>query len=318
MPITTLLLDAKKVIPGHFADLKTGKPVWVDTNAPTAEELSEVSKVVGMNTEEITALLKPTQRPTLFNVKNYSVVVFGMTKASEAAVHVVPVLFFISHDRNDLITIHAEFCRAVERVRAYTEDHRFATFSKGITNVLYALLDEIIDGYFGQVDELGTRVDTIEKHMFEYRQSNTVMRNTFNVKKSLLYMHKALIGNREVVHAIEKQYGQFLDNERLENFRELNGSIIQLIEMITTYHDIVTTSVEIHLSAISNNLNVTMKRVTSWGALILVPSLIAGIFGMNFQNEPLLHNRFGFFISLAVMIVSVYVLAWYFKKRDWL
>lgn len=228
-----------------------------------------------------------------------------------------PIIFFISKTRNDLISIHNHQSKAIAKVYNYTQAHSKEIFRHGTTHVLFTLLDEIIDSFFIQLEQLNDLIDVIELKMFEYKQSNAVMRHTYHVKKSLLYIHKALVGNREVLHSIEKRYAQFVDQNYLEEFRELHGNITQLLEMTTTYHDIITTSIEIHMSAISNNLNTTMKRVTSWGAIILVPSLIAAIFGMNFQHEPLLTSRFGFIISLTLMAISVYLLAWYFKRRSW-
>ena len=191
-------------------------------------------------------------------------------------------------------------------------------FRGGITLVLFTLLEEIVEDFFSDVDAIRDAIEQIEEKMFDYKDSKKVMKRTFATKKSLLYVHRALIGNREVVQAIEKHYAQFLDVKKLEDFRQLTGDITQLIEMATTYHDILTTSVEVHLSAISNNLNVTMKRVTSWGAIILVPSLVAGIFGMNFREIPLLTSHEGFAIAITLMAVSVFLLGWYFKKKDWM
>ncbi|MFH1236479.1 MAG: CorA family divalent cation transporter [Parcubacteria group bacterium] len=314
----TLVFDKGSIRQGAFSDLKSGKPVWADTTRGNASELEGISRHVGMPVHEIEHLMGSTQRPILFNIDKYSVVVFSGTFGEKETLVVLPVLMFISKDQNDFLTVHREHSRAVSKMYAFTASRSAEMFQGGITLVLLTLLEEIIENFFSDVDGIRDSIEAIEQKMFDYHDSKRVMRKTFSTKKSLLYMHKALIGNREVVQAIEKHYAQFLDLKRLEDFRQLSGDITQLIEMATTYHDILTTSVEVHLSAISNNLNITMKRVTSWGAIILVPSLIAGIFGMNFREIPLLTSHEGFAVSITLMVVSVFLLGWYFKRKDWM
>lgn len=314
----TLILDKGSVTEGRFSDLQSGKPVWVDTSQPTPAELETISTHVGMAVEELRHLLAPTQRPVLFNIEKYSVVIFSAPFIDRDHVRALPIVAFVSKVQNDILTVHQEHSSAVAKMYAYTSTRSIEMFKGGITHVLLTLFDETIEQYFSHIDSIRDAIEAIEEKMFDYHDSKRVMRRTFSTKKSLLYTHKALIGNREVVQAIEKHYAQFLDVKKLEDFRQLSGDITQLIEMATTYHDILTTSVEVHLSAISNNLNVTMKRVTSWGAIILVPSLIAGIFGMNFREIPLLTSHEGFAIAIAAMAVSVFLLGWYFKKKDWI
>lgn len=318
MPHKTLILDKNSVREGAFSDLKSGKPVWTDITQPSPEDLAMLAGHIGMESKEIEHLLILTQRPKLFNAEKYSVVVFAVPVMIGDSLTTAPLLLFVSKGQNDLITVHREHVKAVSAVHGYALSRGSQALGAGVTHLLHTLLEEIVDSYFEHIGTLSTAIESIEKKMFEYRQSKVLMRHTFATKKSLLFFHRALIGNREVVQAIEKHYAQFLDAEKLEDFRELSGDITQLIEMATTYHDILTTTIQIHLSAISNNLNVTMKKLTSWAAIILVPSLIAAIFGMNFREIPLLSSHEGFAIAIGSMAISIFLLGWYFKRKDWL
>jgi len=96
------------------------------------------------------------------------------------------------------------------------------------------------------------------------------------------------------------------------------ADLSSLVDSVSIYNDILSTATEVHLSIVSNNLNLTMKKMTSWGAIILVPSLIAGIYGMNFVHLPLSGIKGGFWILLALMAASVAGLVRYFRKQDWL
>ncbi len=313
----TFILDKNTVKSGKFTDLKTGQPVWSDFEKPTKSEIEQVASLIGIQAQEIKELLRLEQRPLLYNEKNYSVIVTSTPTLVEDHLAVAPVLIFISKSRNDLITLHRHHVSAIDKIYSYTAARSNTVFKEGITHILFILLDEIVDSYFQQIDGLSDIIEEVEDRMFDYKKSNVIMKKSFMVKKSLILFHKALVANREVVVAIEKQYAQFLDSSKIELFTEINNHITQLIEMVATYRDILTSTIEIHLSSISNNLNITMKRVTSWGALVLVPSLIAGIFGMNFKYIPTLQSPVGFYLALTVMLLSVLLLAWYFKKRDW-
>lgn len=314
----TSIFEKNSVRPGTLDDLKYAKMVWSDIEGPTEKELSLVGNFVGTRPDELTGMMKRTQRPVVFNLNKYSAVIFAMPFIDKEVIGTAPIVFLISRSMNNLIALHKKSCPAIKKVNAYSEAKNAAVFKSGSTTLLMTILDEIIDHYFVALDNLSDQIEEIEQKMFDYKHSAQVMEKTFAVKKSLIYIHKSLVANRDVILDIEKQNVQSMDIKKVAGFHGINADITQLIEMTTTYRDIVTSAIEIHLSSISNNLNITMKKVTSWGALILVPSLIAGIFGMNFRHIPLLDSSVGFFISIIVMVISVTVLAFYFRKKDWL
>ena len=94
--------------------------------------------------------------------------------------------------------------------------------------------------------------------------------------------------------------------------------ITQLIDMETTYRDILTGTLDIYMSAVSNNMNVVVKKMTAYGSLILVPTLISGIYGMNFRHMPELGWGYGYYLALLMMLISVVILYYYFDKNDWI
>lgn len=314
----TLILEKNAVRPGSLADLQSTKLVWADIAAPSEKELAAVFKYTGYQPETVATMLKRSQRPVIDNGTKYSAVIFDMPVIDRDVIGTAPVVFLVSKAMNNLIAIHKKSCPAIQKVKTYTDARNLGVYRAGASTLLMTLLEEITDNYFTVLDSLSDQIEEIEEKVFDYRHSAQVMKKTFAAKKSLMYIHKALVANRDVILAIEKQNARDLDISKIENFHGINADITQLIEIATTYRDIVTSAIEIHLSSISNALNITMKKVTSWGAVILVPSLIAGIFGMNFRHIPMLDSPAGFFLSLILMVVSVILLAWYFRKKDWL
>jgi len=316
--VKTLTFEKNSIQEGKFTDLKSGKLVWVDLENPEAGELTKLAETVGLSETELKEYLKTSQRPILFNLSEHSVMIFDVPVSDKGFKYTSPVAVFVSKKGNDFITVHKTFSPAIKKIYTYNKGRLQEIFKGGVTLIMLTILEEIIDSYFTELDDVSDQIEDIEKQMFDYKNSSSVMKKTFAVKKSLIFIHKALVANREVVSALEKQFAQFLDQKKMGFYQGLSTDITQLVEMTTTYRDIITSVIEIHLSSISNNLNVTMKKVTSWGAIILVPSLIAGIFGMNFRHIPTLDSPAGFFVALLVMILASAALTWYFKKKDWL
>ena len=110
----------------------------------------------------------------------------------------------------------------------------------------------------------------------------------------------------------------FLDRKDLSKFRLLHSDFTQLVELTVTYRDILTTTIEVYLSVVSNNLNITVKKLTAWGAIILLPSIVSGIYGMNFKYLPEAEWRYGYLFALAIMLAMVLVSYIYFKRKEWL
>jgi len=131
-----------------------------------------------------------------------------------------------------------------------------------------------------------------------------------------------LTGNREVIAGIEKEYVMHIEKKNVKLFRNIYNDVVQLIDMVSTNREILTGAMDIYLSSISNSMNVIMKTLTIISAFVLIPTLISGVYGMNFAggglNMPELTWRYGYVFALLLMLVSVLVLFIWFKKRKWL
>lgn len=312
-----------KISKGEINDLKTSDTVWVDITNPTNQELGQITQHTGIEEKQIRGWMGEKKRPAALDYKKYSVLTFlepveEILKNGKRTIVAKPCVILISHTRNDLITIHAKPMRAISNIESYQEIYKNQIFSKGATFLLFTLLNEIIEHYYDSLDILNETVQEAEVLAVNSKPGARLMQQILAVKKSIIYFHKALIANREVIVAIENEHLEFLDEEMLREFRILSSSLTQLMEINSTYRDILNSSTEIHLAVISNNLNETMKKITSWGAIILVPSLIAGIFGMNFKQVAAFEWEYGLETSVGAMVLSVAVLYWYFRKKDWL
>ena len=140
----------------------------------------------------------------------------------------------------------------------------------------------------------------------------------FTVKKELIRINKSASANREMVGCIEKEYITQIPKKHMKEFRDVYNDCVQVREIGETYRDIVTGILDVYLSSVSTNLNITIKKITSYEALILIPTLISGIYGMNFQFMQEIGWQYGYGFALGLMALSVIVLYIYFKKLDWI
>ena len=166
------------------------------------------------------------------------------------------------------------------------------------------------------------RIDVIEDKVIE-KPDKTTVKSIFTIKKTLIYFHKALTANREVISAIEKEYVANIDKKNIKRFRALYNDVTQLIDTEGTYRDILTGTLDVYLSSVSNNLGQVMKTLTVISAFVLIPTLISGIYGMNFNNAsqynmPELYWQYGYFFALGLMLISMIVAYVFFRKKGWL
>lgn len=312
------VLEKDKIIKGRFEDIKKRVIIWADFLEPSASEIKNIADFVGMDEKEIHGLLEPHTRPVLANIDKYSMIVV-QTPAEHEESATMPLLIFISKKSNDLISLHMHRMPSIERMLAWNEKRKVNIFQKGTTFILYRLIDEIATSYSCMLDAVDDNIDLLEEGIYkEEKEHKDMMRNAFDVKKQLIFFYKALTANRDIVSSIEKEYGMFLSKKDLSKFRLLYSDFTQLIELTVTYRDILTTTIEVYLSVVSNNLNITMKKLTAWGAIILLPSLVSGIYGMNFKYLPEAEWRYGYLFALGIMLAMVLAAYAYFKRKEWI
>jgi len=140
----------------------------------------------------------------------------------------------------------------------------------------------------------------------------------FREKKALIHIERALAANRDVLLEIDKGGHKNVDKASLELFRYIYNDTVQLIDMISTDRDILSNTVDVYMTAISNNLAMTVNKLTAWGSLILIPTFIASIYGMNFAHQPELKWQYGYPFALGLMVLSAVILYSYFKKKKYI
>jgi magnesium transporter len=188
---------------------------------------------------------------------------------------------------------------------------------EGIGFPLYLILDEIVDGYLAAVDRFEDLSDDIEDRVFEEEGVGDVQEDIFRLKREVVRFRRLAMPVREVVDLLHESSGCVTEALR-PYYRDVLDHVIRATEFTDNIRDLLTSALESQLAQVSNRLNVVMKHLTGWAAIILVPTLIAGVYGMNFHHMPELSWTVGYPLALGTMLVSAVVLYVVFKRRDWL
>jgi len=306
---------------GSLNDLSSSSICWADCTNPTKKELKDISEKAKIPLNELESVLDEDERPKVSDVEKYSLIIVRTPWIKDDDILTTPLSIFISKDKNNIITITLKETHAIRKIKKLIDTKKIDLYSMGMSFFTYKLLDEVLDAYFFVLDTLEERIDLIEDHVIE-KPDKISVRNIFSVKKTLIYFHKALTANREVISSIEKEYVTNIDKKNIKRFRALYNDVTQLIDTEGTYRDILTGTLDVYLSSVSNNLNKVMKTLTIGASFILIPTLISGIYGMNFQYVPEMHTalgqRFGYYFALGFMVLSVVVSYLFFKKKGWL
>jgi magnesium transporter len=289
--------------------------VWFDVDEPTPDDIATLEREFGFHPLALEDSVQPHQRAKIEQYDSYFfLVAYGTTLArNELVAH--EIAMFVSH--NYLVTVRKppafDIGRAVKRWESHEE---LATEGGGY--LLYILLDEVVDGYFEVMEVAQERADDIEDQVFGTANPETVQNEIFRLKKALVRFRKGVAPLRDVLDVLQRDSGGVVTPRLEPYYRDVYDHVLRATDFIDSARDLLSSALEASLAVVNNRLSEVMKRLTSWGAIILVPTLIAGIYGMNFHQMPELSWYLGYPFALALMAGSAFLLYRMFRRRGWL
>ena len=289
--------------------------LWFHLDSPTQEELSFLEKELQIHPLTIEDIRKQNQRPKVESFENYIYMAIHPL-ARRDNVEIVPSELDLLMGKNWLISAHygpipglIESSRINERIAA--------ALQRGLDFLLYTVLDLVVDSYFPILDAIDDEIDDLEDRLLEQAKVEDMDR-LLTLKRSLIHVRRSVSPQREVLNQLTRHDFPFIGSQHSVYFRDVYDHLIVITEELDSLRDILSGALEIHLASVSNQLNVTMKRLTAWGTILVVITAIAGIYGMNFKYMPELEWRYGYPLVIAIMVVICVGLYAYFQKRDFL
>jgi magnesium transporter len=307
-------------IPTTEIHLNLGKPgrfVWVALRDPEPQELAQMQQEFGLHELAVEDALHGHQRP---KVEEYGDCLFAVVHTLEldeasGTLHEGEVNIFAGTDYVLSIRKRTREGFREVRERAEREPH---LLREGPGYVLYALMDKIVDRYFPILEVLENELERIEDRIFGGEPARANVEALYDLKRKLMLLRHAAA---PLYEAMGKLYGgrvPAITTGTQDYFRDVYDHLFRINQSIDTLRDMLTTAISVNLSLVSMNESETVKRLASYGALVAVPTMIAGIYGMNFEFMPELHWRFGYPLSLSVMAVVDAYLFYRFRKVGWI
>jgi magnesium transporter len=188
----------------------------------------------------------------------------------------------------------------------------------GVSFLLWGLLDAIVDGHFEAVQSLDVEIETLEDLLFDEVPRNTeVQRRSFELRKSLVLLRRLVLPMREVVNSLMRRDLRILDEGMAPYYQDIYDHVLRATEWTESLRDLVTTILETNIAIQGNRMNLVMKKVTSWAAIIAVPTAITGFYGQNLPY-PGFSADWGFWASSGLIVGLSGLLYWSFRRRDWI
>jgi magnesium transporter len=299
----------------HLAD--PSAVVWFDLCEPSAADLASISEELGLHPLAVEDAVQRHQRPKLDRyashlfVTAYSVALD--TTTGQLAVREVAA--FVTS--NALVTVRKSPDFDIDAVvKHWDQSADLAVHGTGY--LLYGLLDYVVDTHFDAVQSLDVQVEGLEDGLFEENPRDQEMQvRTFQLRKSLVTLRRVVLPMREVVNSLLRRDLHAIDAEMVPYFQDVYDHVLRATEWTESMRDLVTTILETHLTVRGNRLNVIMKQVTSWAAIIAVPTAVTGFYGQNVPYPGFGHIS-GFWTSSLLTLGLAVALFVVFRRKDWI
>jgi magnesium transporter len=304
--------------PGELRDRATeeGDFVWVGLHEPSEEEIADVARTFDLHPLAVEDAVTAHQRPKL---ERYGHTLFLVLKTlwyvdEQDAVETGEIALFIGHDF--VVSVRHGQGNELHSARTDLEaGHQALTHGPG--GVVYAVMDRVVDEYVAVVEELVIDVDEIETSVFSDQRTNDSAR-MYILKREIAEVRRAVLPLREPLNRFVAGSVHGVREEAAPFFRDVADHLARAAETVDSLDALLSTAFDAHLAQISVQQNDDMRKISAGAALIVVPTLIAGIYGMNFRHMPELDWTLGYPFALLLMAAAAGGLWVLFKRSGWL
>ncbi|WP_136481406.1 magnesium/cobalt transporter CorA [Cognatitamlana onchidii] len=291
---------------------------WLNLNGLNhVKDIEKLGYHFGFHPLVLEDIVNIAQRPKVDEYDDYIFVVLKMLNytqtqqlESEQISFIIGKNYVISFQEaeNDVFdTVRNRLRHAVGRIRQMHADY-----------LLYALIDTVIDHYFGIIETLGDKIEDLESAIFSGEIDKSAGRTIQDLKREVLRVRRTILPIREVINKVEKSHHALIQKQTTTYFKDINDHISQVSENIEIYREMIWSLMEMYMTTINNKMNEIMKVLTIMASIFIPLTFITGVYGMNFHNIPELHYKNGYYVVWVTMAIIVIAMLWYFRRKKWL
>ena len=299
------------------ASREPGAFVWLGMVEPVAPEFDEIAKEFALHDLAVEDAVEAHQRP---KVEDYGGTLLVVVKTahyvdSEEVIDVGELVIFVNPDF--VITVrHGRGPLDAVRHKLEADPQRMAL---GTAAVLHAILDRVVDDYEVAVQGIDTDIQEVEKQVFRTarRELNPAER-IYKLEREVLDFHRAVAPLTEAVAGMSRGHFGVIPSELHEYYRDVEDHLRRVYGRIVGFRELLSSALQANLTQVSVRQNDDMRRISAWVAILAVPTMVAGIYGMNFEHMPELKWEYAYPTVLAVILLACIALYWRFKRSGWL
>jgi len=290
---------------------------WLDIIEPTPDELHHLSETLDLHELAVEDAFKGMQRPKIDHYDSHLFINLYHANYNEKAKALNTVEMSVFVTKRGLVTIRSTGDFDMSAVtKRWDESSELS--DGGVDYLLWGLLDVVVDSYFDVIQELDMELEELESMMFEEKRNNRLIQErSYALRKALVLLRRVAIPMREVLNPLVRRETKFLGEHMAPYFQDVYDHIMRVGDWTDSLRDLVTTLLETNLTIQGNQMNLIMKKVTSWAAIIAVPTAITGFYGQNLPY-PGFDTQGGFITSTVLIVLISGILYSVFKRRDWL
>ncbi len=291
----------------------TRKPAWIRIVGLDEEKINQLSKNLNIPVEELRESLEEEERPKI-SVRKYLEIIYRAPYYVEDELETTPIYFYLFHDK--VVTIEKKPLKVMDAVAENLQSNKSKfLFKRGLHYFVYYAIDKINDDFLSRIDKIGAKIDIYENFS---KKEMTVrdVEKIYDQSVALSFFNQALIANLEVLNSLKKGFFKHIPKKDNALFEEAYFDVLQIIDTEKIQRDSVSNLINVHSIITSTRLNEFMKRLTVIALIMAVPTMISGIFGMNFMNIPMRNHPYGFYITSAFIVlitISIFVI---FTRKD--
>jgi magnesium transporter len=292
--------------------------IWVDMESPTKADEQVLLDVFQFHPLTVEDCRENRHYPKIEEFESYLYFIVHGVRAdtSPDRFNTIELDGFLGS--NYVITYHHDYFRSIANVKQLLRTSPVAC-QRGTAFLLHQILDQVVDYYSPVLDDFDSRIDKLEDDIFNLRRpNNSILGEIMALKRSVLRLRRISVKQMDILHRMSRGEFPLIPDDMRPFYRDVYDHLVRVVDLSESYRDLISGSLEAYLSVVSNRLNEIMKVLTIFSAIMLPLTFIAGVYGMNFDNMPELHSRYGYFTVLVIMIFVAVAMLLFFRRRGWI
>jgi magnesium transporter len=300
-----------------FKFIETPNVSWINIDGLRKNEIESICTQFGVHYLISEDILSQNQRPKMDEIDGLLFCLLNMLYWNEKESAVETEQISIVLGKNFVISFQEDAVRDVfNPLRERLKISSSKTRQNGADFLFYSLLDMIVDNYYVVMEKLGEKIELLEEEIVR-KSSNRSLAQINMLRKEMIILKRSIAPVRELVNGILRSDSELIEEKTEKYFKDVYDHIVQANDLAENYRDMMMNLHDLYLSNVNLKMNEVMKVMAVVTCLLAPATVIGGIFGMNFEAIPLLHNRWGFFIAAIAMVGIPLLMVREFRKRGW-